>query len=320
MSVVHRREIVIQQELDDIFVIKEGVGVGDRIVLEGIRQVRDGEKVEYEYRYTVFNRALEIRRPEEVMGRQENQAPAPRAVNTISPRTQAILATLEQTIPISFADAQLDDVLRYIKHATFKEKKPTDPGLLQIYVDPRVERALTSKVRMDASDAPLRLTLSMLLDQVGLAYLVKDDVLIISSPQGIEVERNETPSSAADETPGTKRVLAKLEEPIPMTFANPIPLDDMLNYIRQATVTRGGDDGIPIVSDPRPQGSRLLVDLDREHRPGWRAAQDDPEADAQATWPGLSRQGWRRDHQLSRGHRAMEASAWRRATAQGRAR
>ena len=41
-DVVHRREIVVQDEVDDIFVIKKGVGVGDRIVLEGIRQVRDG--------------------------------------------------------------------------------------------------------------------------------------------------------------------------------------------------------------------------------------------------------------------------------------
>lgn len=48
-DVVHRREIVIHHELDDTFVIKRGVDVRDRIVLEGIRQVRDGEKVEYEF-------------------------------------------------------------------------------------------------------------------------------------------------------------------------------------------------------------------------------------------------------------------------------
>ncbi|MBV8384718.1 MAG: efflux RND transporter periplasmic adaptor subunit, partial [Planctomycetaceae bacterium] len=48
-DVVHQREIVIQNEMDDIFVIKRGLGVDDRIVLEGIRQVRDGEKVEYEF-------------------------------------------------------------------------------------------------------------------------------------------------------------------------------------------------------------------------------------------------------------------------------
>ena len=32
----------------NIYVIKEGLGVNDRIILEGIRQVRDGEKVEFE--------------------------------------------------------------------------------------------------------------------------------------------------------------------------------------------------------------------------------------------------------------------------------
>jgi len=49
-GVVHQREIVIQNDLEDIFVIKKGLDVNDRIVLEGIRQVRDGEKVEYEFR------------------------------------------------------------------------------------------------------------------------------------------------------------------------------------------------------------------------------------------------------------------------------
>ena len=49
-DVAHQREIVVQNELEDIFVIKKGVGVDDKIVLEGIRQVRDGEKVEYEDR------------------------------------------------------------------------------------------------------------------------------------------------------------------------------------------------------------------------------------------------------------------------------
>ena len=62
-DVVHQREIVIQNEMDDIFVIKRGLGVDDRIVLEGIRQVRDGEKVEYEFS-----------RPELVIARLKNRA------------------------------------------------------------------------------------------------------------------------------------------------------------------------------------------------------------------------------------------------------
>jgi membrane fusion protein (multidrug efflux system) len=49
-NVAHQREIQIQNELEDLFVLKNGVGVKDKIVLEGIRQVRDGDKVEFEDR------------------------------------------------------------------------------------------------------------------------------------------------------------------------------------------------------------------------------------------------------------------------------
>jgi membrane fusion protein (multidrug efflux system) len=62
-GVVHQREIVIQNELDDIFVIKKGVEADDKIVLEGIRQVKDGEKVEFEFL-----------RPEKVLANQKNHA------------------------------------------------------------------------------------------------------------------------------------------------------------------------------------------------------------------------------------------------------
>jgi len=49
-DVAHQREIVIANVLEDIFVIKEGLDVNDRIVLEGARQIRDGDKVESEFR------------------------------------------------------------------------------------------------------------------------------------------------------------------------------------------------------------------------------------------------------------------------------
>jgi len=49
-DVAHQREINIQNELEDVYVIKNGVDVSDKIVLEGVRQIRDGEKVEYEER------------------------------------------------------------------------------------------------------------------------------------------------------------------------------------------------------------------------------------------------------------------------------
>ena len=50
-NVAHQTEITIENELEDLFVIKKGgVDVDHKIVLEGIRQIRDGEKVEYEDR------------------------------------------------------------------------------------------------------------------------------------------------------------------------------------------------------------------------------------------------------------------------------
>ena len=49
-NVVHQRDITIQSAQDDIFVIESGLTEKDKIILEGIRQVRDGDKIEYEFR------------------------------------------------------------------------------------------------------------------------------------------------------------------------------------------------------------------------------------------------------------------------------
>ena len=44
-DVAHQREVVIRNELEDLFVVKSGVGAGDKIVTEGVKLVRDGDKV-----------------------------------------------------------------------------------------------------------------------------------------------------------------------------------------------------------------------------------------------------------------------------------
>lgn len=51
-GVVRQREIGIQEEKDDIYVINKGLNPSDRIVFEGIRQVRDGDAVEFELKPT----------------------------------------------------------------------------------------------------------------------------------------------------------------------------------------------------------------------------------------------------------------------------
>lgn len=56
-NVVHQRDITIQSEQDDIFVIEQGLDESDRIIVEGIRQVRDGDTIDFEFQA-----------PEEVLG------------------------------------------------------------------------------------------------------------------------------------------------------------------------------------------------------------------------------------------------------------
>ena len=48
-NVVSQREIVIASEMPDIYVIKQGLTENDRILLEGIRKVSNGQKIDYEY-------------------------------------------------------------------------------------------------------------------------------------------------------------------------------------------------------------------------------------------------------------------------------
>lgn len=48
-NVVHQRLIAIGTVLDDVFVVTEGLQENDKLILEGIRQVRDGSKIEYEF-------------------------------------------------------------------------------------------------------------------------------------------------------------------------------------------------------------------------------------------------------------------------------
>ncbi len=62
-DVVHQREVVVDLEQEDIFVIGSGLDPNDKIVFEGTRQVQDGDKVEYEFHD-----------PKLVMANQKNKA------------------------------------------------------------------------------------------------------------------------------------------------------------------------------------------------------------------------------------------------------
>jgi membrane fusion protein, multidrug efflux system len=48
-NVVHSKEITIASEMPDLYVIKNGLAENEKILLEGIRKVKDNDKIEYEY-------------------------------------------------------------------------------------------------------------------------------------------------------------------------------------------------------------------------------------------------------------------------------
>ncbi|QDA61767.1 efflux RND transporter periplasmic adaptor subunit [Hymenobacter jejuensis] len=49
-SVVHQREVNIASEMPDLYIIKSGISPNDRILLEGLRKVKDGDKITYDYK------------------------------------------------------------------------------------------------------------------------------------------------------------------------------------------------------------------------------------------------------------------------------
>lgn len=48
-NVVHQKEIQIESEMPDIYIVKSGLTEHDKILLEGIRKVSDGETITFEY-------------------------------------------------------------------------------------------------------------------------------------------------------------------------------------------------------------------------------------------------------------------------------
>ena len=49
-NTVHSREITIGAELPDIYIVKEGLAEGDKILLEGIRKVKENDNIKFEFK------------------------------------------------------------------------------------------------------------------------------------------------------------------------------------------------------------------------------------------------------------------------------
>jgi hypothetical protein len=98
-------------------------------------------------------------------------------------RSQRIVAELAKLIDMKFKDeTPLEGVIKYVRDST---KSPTFPEGIPIYVDPiglqEAEKSLTSTASIDLAQVPLRMSLSLLLKQLGLAYQVNDGLLTITA-------------------------------------------------------------------------------------------------------------------------------------------
>ncbi len=111
------------------------------------------------------------------------------AANGTNPRDQAILKRLDEPLTRAFArPTPLEDVLKQLR-STLEDGPGTT---IPIYVDPKgldqARATLQSPVTMDIQGMPLRTALRLMLRQIGMAYCVRDGVLIVSSFEGIREE------------------------------------------------------------------------------------------------------------------------------------
>jgi Domain of unknown function (DUF4139) len=103
-------------------------------------------------------------------------------------KSQRILEKLNESVAMSFnEDTPLEDVLKYIKQATSSSNYSGIP----IYVDPiglqEAEKSMRSTVRnINLEGVALKVSLKLLLNQLDLAYKVKDGLLTITSNESAE--------------------------------------------------------------------------------------------------------------------------------------
>ena len=92
---------------------------------------------------------------------------------------------------MSFSEeTPLEDVLKYIEKGDYELE---DASGIPIYVDPiglqEVEKSMTSTVRnINLDGVALKVTLKLLLNQLGLTYTVKNGLLTITSGKTTESE------------------------------------------------------------------------------------------------------------------------------------
>ncbi len=91
---------------------------------------------------------------------------------------------------------------------------------------------------------------SKLVISIVASIAVVEAFLLPIAPVGFAQEKPEPKSSTEKVSARTRSILSKLEQRVSMSFVEETPLDDVLKYIRQATINGPDDPGLPIYIDP----------------------------------------------------------------------
>ena len=130
-------------------------------------------------------------------------------------RSQKIAAELGKPIDMHFPnETPLEVVLKYIRNST---TSPTFPEGIPVYLDPvglrLARKTSTSLVTMDLKQVPLRTSLKLLLEQLGLSYQIRDGLLKITSASSVDdspdmgaVDRGVLGGTEVDRTSGAARL------------------------------------------------------------------------------------------------------------------
>lgn len=115
-------------------------------------------------------------------GRARESAPQllRRLAGFADPANTRVLAALERPVPVTFDDpTPLRDVLRSIRDATRGESLPEG---IPFHIDSAgwTGDPGTWPLSADLRGVPLRTALGMMLDEAGMAYLVRDGVVVVS--------------------------------------------------------------------------------------------------------------------------------------------
>ena len=98
---------------------------------------------------------------------------------------------------------------------------------------------------------------------------VAEAQLWLAQAKSSPAEKESGPEGGPGKDPRSRRILAKLDEPITMNFPNETPLDDVLKHIRDSTKSPEMPRGLPIYVDPlglqeaeRLLNSTVTIDLE----------------------------------------------------------